>query len=250
MKSIFISCIILALAFCQASAQRSTVSEERPKISVNGEAVVSVTPDKIVISLGIETWDKDISEAKKKNNSILALAIAAIRERGVPDKGIQTDNLSIEPRWNSDYRKEEFIGYFVRNTIVVTLSETDKVEDLITGVLRAGITHIHGLDFQTTEFKKYREKARELALLAAREKAEKMAAALDLSIGNPIQINEDYSGSPWWYWSGWSGWGRSQGMSQTNVQMDSGSRGGEVSETIALGKISVRANVSVVFELK
>ena len=69
-----------------------------------------------------------------------------------------------------------------------------------------GVNYIHGIDFQTTEFKKYREQARELALKAAKEKADKMAAVLGQSVGAPIQINESYSGSPWWYWSSWSGW--------------------------------------------
>jgi hypothetical protein len=114
----------------------------------------------------------------------------------------------------------------------------------------AGVNYIHGIDFQTTEFKKYREQARELALIAAKEKAEKMSAVLGNSIGAPIQINENYGGSPWWYYSGWSGWGgRSHGMSQYNVQVDRGGSG-EITDTIALGKLTIKANVSVTFELK
>ena len=40
-------------------------------ITVGGEAVVNVKPDKIVIRLGIETWDDNIANAKEKNNEIL-----------------------------------------------------------------------------------------------------------------------------------------------------------------------------------
>jgi len=140
----------------------------------------------------------------------------------------------------------------VRNTFVVTLAETGKVEGLVTKVLQAGVNYIHGIDFQSIEFKKYREQARELALKAAKEKAEKMAAVLNQSVGAPIQINENYSGSPWWYYSSWSGWGygRSHGMSQNVIQNVQGGGSGEISETIALGKISIRANVGVTFELK
>jgi uncharacterized protein YggE len=117
--------------------------------------------------------------------------------------------------------------------------------------LLAGINYIHGVDFQTTEFKKYREQARELALKAAREKAEKMATVLGQAIGAPLQINENYGGSPWWYYSSWWGWsgGRSHGMSQYNVQVDRGSAG-EITDTIVLGKLTIKANVTVTFELK
>ncbi len=232
-------------------AQQAQMYDDRPKITVSGEAVVNVRPDKIVVTLGIETWDTDIMAAKQKNNDILKKTVAAIKESGIPEKEIQTDHLSIEPRYKNDYRKEDFIGYFVRNTLVVTLTETDKVEGLVTKVLQAGVNYIHGIDFQTTEFKKYREQARDLALKAAKEKAEKMAGVLGQSVGVPIQINENFSGSPWWYYSSWSGWGygRNQGMSQ-NVIQNVQAGAGEISDTIALGKISIRANVSVTFELR
>ena len=224
---------------------------ERPMITVNGEAVVKVQPDQIIITFGIETWDKDIMIAKQKNNDAMQKAMKVIKEFGVPDKEIQTDYLSIEPRYDDSYEKKDFIGYFVRNTFVVTLSNPEKVEELVSNVLQSGVNYIHGIDFQTTEFKKYREQARELALIAAKEKAEKMAGALGQSIGDPLQISEGYGGGDWWYYNSWSGWGygRSNTMSQNVVQnIPSGS--GNISESIALGKMSIKASVSVTFELK
>ncbi len=179
-------------------------------------------------------------------------AVVVIKESGIPDKDIQTDHLSIEPRYDSNYEKKNFIGYFVRNTFVVTVAEPDKVENLVTWVLQSGVNYIHSINFQTTEFKKYREQARELAMNAAKEKAEKMAGSLGQLIGNPIQISEGYGGSNWWYYSSWNGWGsgsRSNYMSQ-NVMQNIGSGTGEISETIALGKISIKASVNVIFELK
>lgn len=225
--------------------------DKQSKITVTGEAVVNVRPNKIVISFGIETWDADIMAAKQKNNDILKKAVSAMKQSGVPEKEIQTDHLSIEPRYKEDYLKRDFIGYFVRNTFIVTLNEVEKVEDLVTKVLQAGVNYIHGIEFQTTEFKKYREQARELALKAAKEKAGKMASVLGQLAGKPIQINENYSGSPWWYYSSWWGWrhGRQQGMAQ-NIVQDARGDAGEISDTIALGKISIRGNVTVIFELK
>lgn len=239
---------LVILTACPAMAQVSPVYDSRPKINVNGEAVVYVKPDKIVVSLGIETWDQEIMAAKQKNNDILSKAKAATRGLGVPDKEIQTDHLSIQPRYKDEYRKEDFLGYFVRNSLVVTLTETNKVEGLITEVLQAGVNYIHGIDFETTQFKKYREQARELALKAAKEKAEKMALVLGQSVGAPIQISESYGGA---YYSSVSGWGYSRGIATTqNAVQDLRGESGEFSDTVALGKISVRANVAVVFELK
>jgi uncharacterized protein YggE len=234
-----------------AFSQQMRSSEDRPVINVNGEAVVYAKPDKIIVAFGIETWDVDIMAAKEKNNEILRKTLTVIRDLGIPDKEIQTDHLSVEPRYKDNYRKEDFIGYFVRNSLVVTLDETEKIEELVTKALQAGTNYIHGVDFQTTEFKKYREQARELALKAAQEKAEKMAHVLGQSVGVPIRISENYTGLFRPYYSSWSGWGygRGQAMSQNVVQNVQGGSN-EISETIALGKISIRASVAVVFELK
>lgn len=252
MKTKLITIFLIVTAMCSIRAQQTQLFDDRPKITVNGEAVVKVQPDQIIISFGIETWDKNIIVAKQENNEIMKKAVAVIKESGIPDKDIQTDHLSIEPRYDSNYEKKNFIGYFVRNTFVVTVAEPDKIENLVTGVLQSGVNYIHSINFQTTEFKKYREQARELALNAAKEKAEKMAGALGQLIGNPIQISEGYGGSNWWYYSSWNGWGsgsRSNYMSQ-NVMQNIGSGTGEISETIALGKISIKASVNVIFELK
>ena len=80
-----------------------------------------------------------------------------------------------------------------------------------------------------------------MALKSAKEKAEKMATVLGQSLGDPIQINENNSSSP-------RGYSSIQAMTQ-NVVQNIQSEGSELSETIALGKISIRANVTVIFEL-
>ena len=245
MRSILVAIVLFLLAVPPVIAQEGAM--DQPKISVSGEAVVYVVPDKITITLGVETWDMSVDVAKEKNSDILRNALRAVRRLGVADKEIQTDHLSIEPRYKDSYRREEFLGFFVRNSFAVTLDAPKKVEMLITRILEAGINHIHGIEFQTTQFKAHREKARELALLAAKEKAEKMAAVLDQKIGRPLLINENYSGSPWGYWSGW-GYGRGRAMTQ-NVMQNIAEGSGEIGETIALGKIAIRATVGVTFAL-
>ncbi|HBC87060.1 MAG TPA: hypothetical protein DCZ94_08910 [Lentisphaeria bacterium] len=252
MKAKALAAILAAMAVCPLMAQQPQMYDDRPKITVGGEAVVNVEPDKIVISLGIETKDKDIMAAKQQNNDIMKKTIAVLRESGIADKDIQTDNLSIEPRYGNNYTREDFHGYFVRNTLAVTLKQANKVEEVVTRVLQAGVNYIHGIDFQTTELKKYREQARELALKAAKEKAVKMAEVLGQSVGMPVQISENSYGTPWWYYSSWSGWGygRGQGGMSQNVVQNVQGGSGEISESIALGKISIRANVNVTFELK
>jgi uncharacterized protein YggE len=246
MKTTALSAVLAIVVTGAAWSQQTQMYDDRPKITVAGEAVVNVKPDKIVITFGIETSDADVNTAKQKNSELMKKAVGVAKDCGVHEKDIQTDRLSIEPRWEDGYKQQKFLGYFVQNTMMVTLSDLEQLDKLITSALQAGINRLNGVDFQTTEFKKYREEARELALKAAREKAEKMSAVLGQTIGKPLQINENYTGSSWY--GGW-GRGRSSGMSQVQVQAERGSSG-EITDTVALGKLAIRASVSVTFELK
>ncbi len=244
---------LLSLLLMLASLPSLAQQAQPPRITVTGEATVYVQPDKILINLGVETWDKDVVVAKTKNNETMGKTVAAIKALGVADKDIQTDQLSIEPRWRDDFQNSRqdpstFLGYFVRNTVVVTLTDVSKVETLLTNVLQNGVNYLNGIDFQSTEFKKHREEAREMALKAAKEKAGKMAAVLDETLGGVLEI-QDY-GSPWYYsgGGGFGGGGRGYSMTQ-NAAVDRGGGGTEISETIALGKIAITANDSVTFSL-
>ena len=55
---------------------------ERPRaITVSGEAVVKVEPDTVILTFGVETWDKDIMRAKELNQEIVKKAFAVERGR-------------------------------------------------------------------------------------------------------------------------------------------------------------------------
>ena len=57
MKNLSLTTLFILIASFTIQAQQF---ENRSQISVNGDAVVKVQPDQIIITFGIETWDKDI----------------------------------------------------------------------------------------------------------------------------------------------------------------------------------------------
>jgi len=218
-------------------------------VSVSGEAEVKVVPDEVVLRLGVETGDRDLSLAKKSNDERVARALAAVQKHEIEKRHVQTDHLSIEPRYrgNSELVTDP-IGYVVRKSIVVSVKDITKFEKLLSALLEAGVNHVHGVDFRTTELRRHRDQARLLAIKAAQEKAVALAAALGRKAGKALTINEGSVG--WWsgYGSWWGGrWG--QGMSQNVMQNVGGSAVADDS-SIALGQITVRASVSVVFALE
>ncbi len=242
--------LLFAAAAHAPSAAASTPAEahEPPLVTVTGEAEVLVVPDEVILTLGVETWDKDLATAKRQNDAIVARVLGLAEEMGIPSRYVQTDYMNIEPRYSDGYTKRDFYGYFVRKTIVITLKEITAFEDLLSQALDAGVTYVHGIEFRTTELRKHRDQARALAVRAAREKAAALAGELGQEIGKPYRITEEYSG--WWSWySRWWGPAWGQGMTQ-NVIQEGGGGGAPVEGTVAPGQISVTARVSVSFELR
>ncbi len=240
----------ILFAFACASplrAQGPATASPRP-ISTTGDAEVKVAPDQVILILGVETWDKNIRVAKTQNDVRVKKIIAlAQQDFAIDGKYVQTEQMSVDPRYRSGtYAPDDFIGYFVTKTIVITLQDVSKFEDLYTAVLEAGANHVYGVQFRTTELRKYRDQARALAIKAAQEKASALAGELGQKIGEPQTIEENYSGWRSWYDYRWGG---SMSMAQNVVQNVGGSEP-LADGTVAPGQISVTARVSVTFNLQ
>jgi len=240
---------LLLGTYLTASAQAASADATPRLVTVTGSAELKVVPDEVTLTLGVETFSLNLAEARAENDRRVKAVLAAAEKHGVERRHTQTDYLSLEPRYRHEYDRREFLGYVVRKTIVITLRQVAAFEALLGDALNRGANHIHGIEFRTTELRLYRDKARALAIVAAREKAEALARALGRGIGEPRSIHEGSGG--WWSTYG-SWWGSRAGMTTQNVVQTSG--GGAPSELtegpLAPGQIAVTASVSVSFELK
>ncbi len=243
---VVLACVLLPV---RVRAQYDTAKPDaRRSISVEGEAEVKVAPDRILLTLGIETSDRDLEKAKILHDASTRAVIDAVRREGVEAKDIQTDYLDIEPRWDLTPRPENFIGYFVRKTVVVTVRDVPKFEQVLSVALASGVNYVLGVQFQTSELRKHRDEARALAIKAAREKAVALADQLNQKVGNPIEISE--LSNRWYSWYGRSWWGSRQGSQYQNVVQNVGGDALPEDGVLSPGRISVTASVRVVFELQ
>lgn len=217
-------------------------------ITVNGEAEIKVIPDRVVLTLGVETSDKSLITAKSLNDEAIKKILRLTKDYQIDSKKVQTDHLTIEPRYNHDYEQKEFLGFFVRNAIVITIEDIAIFDDFLTKSLISGANYVLGIDFQSTQLRKHRDEARKLAIRAAKEKATALAGELGQKIGKPCNIMEN--GNSWrsWYGSLWnSGW---RNLSMQNVIQDASGPVNDSESTVSLGQISIKANVTVTFELE
>jgi uncharacterized protein len=215
-------------------------------ISVNGDAEVRVVPDEVMLTLGVETFDKVLKVSKKMNDERVTKTIAAAKSHGIAAEQIQTDYIGIEPRYQNYDVSSTLLGYVVRKTIVIRLKDLSKFEELLSDALEAGVTHVHGVEFRTTELRKYRDEARKLALKAAQEKAELLAGEAGRNVGKALSIGESSFG----YWSSYGSWWNRYGSGVTqNVVQNMGGASVSTDNTLAPGQIAIRATVNTTFVL-
>lgn len=238
------------------SAQAQVEQTLNRTISVTGEGEVRVVPDQVLISMVAETRGPELLDTQKQNDaSVKAVVEYATKTLGVEAKHVQTDFVNVEPIYrNCNYDDElagrcnplDIIYYKVRKGIQVRLSDLTKYEELIMQSLQSGVTHIENVQFITTELRKHRDKAREMAAQASREKAEAVAKTLGVTVKKPMTINtENYSV---FHWSGSARGGRN--MMMQNAIQESGSGGSSEGGGLAIGQINVSATVRVTYEIE
>ncbi len=233
------------VAAAPASIQATPTASAPGSITVSGSAQVLVPPDEVVLTLGVETSDMVMAVAKRQNDEIIQRVLAVTTKYGIAPGHVQTEYVNIEPRYSSVATKANFIGYFVRKTVEIRLSDISKFESLYSDVLEAGVNYVQGVEFRTTQLRKYRDQARAMAIQAAQEKAAALASGVGQATGRVIMIHEDSSN---WFGS-YNSWWRNSGAMYQNAVQNAG--GGQFTEegTLAPGQISVTAGVTVEFEL-
>ena len=251
MRSILLF-LLLTVSCCFAQ-----LGEKPHAIEVTGDAAVRVVPDEVSVVFGVENRQKDIESAISQNNSTVKRVIAAIRGAGVDPSDIQTDYFHV----SIVYTREQgsVIDYYVvTKQIEVVLKKISRFEDLLNAGLHAGANHLDGVEFRTTELRKYRDQARELATKAAVEKAQDLAQAAGMKVGKPLSLSS-YSyggGSSYIYCCGYYGYSygygngsQFQNVVQNAVQNAPGRGDGDAQTTVSLGKISVTASVTMTFQI-
>jgi uncharacterized protein YggE len=183
--------VIASLALCLTAwiAQGQEACREPKIIKMTGTAELKVTPDKASIQLGVEHQSATARDAKAAVASTSRKILAALKELNIDDKDVQTAYLYLEPM--IDYRKGVRITNFTaEQSLSVTVRDLSKLDAVMDAGISAGANRIGGIEYQSSDLRKYKDQAREAAAHAAREKAEGLAKALGNQIGKTHSVQE------------------------------------------------------------
>lgn len=239
-KWILAAVAMMAMVCVPVSRAAEPEKEKQRTISCNGESVVYVSPDEVVISFGVRTTDPKLDKARADNDERGTNLVKALKEIGIEEKYIQTNDMNVTIVYTPSNRMN-VEGYQTTRSYAVRVKDIKKFEKVVDTGLKNGANVFDGFDYISSELRKYRDQARTMAIKAAKEKATDLAAVLDCKVGAPVTITESSSGS---YSSPRSILGANS--FQNAEQVVGGGGGGEV---MPLGQIAIRANVSVTFDL-
>jgi uncharacterized protein YggE len=247
-RSIILTLILLCLTF---SSQAQEI-DKLPVITVLGTAEVQIAPDEVVCSLDVTKTNKDLQTAKRLSDESVAKILELTRRFLILPKNVQTTQISVDMKYESirdaktriysddgdEIGKRIFRGYEVSKTVVVRLTDISRFEEFFAEVLQTGITSINNIRFETSKLRENKDKAREMAMKAAKEKATAMAAAVGQNIGRAIKITEaSVGGQPFVNYAA-----NSNAIGTTGVFSESVA-------TFAAGSIKIEAQVTVSFQL-
>ncbi|MCF7825405.1 MAG: SIMPL domain-containing protein [Candidatus Marinimicrobia bacterium] len=180
-----IMCLLLML---QLSVSASDV--EKWSISVYGSAKVEVVAELATIVYGVSEKGASIDEAYAKMKTVIKAANLDLRRLGVKESDIFVSNFSSGDNYwgNSAFFKAD--NFQASSRVTITNLDVSQVEAVILSLGKNEIDKILSVVYSLKSDAPHKQRAREMALLAAREKAIQMAQTLKGSIGDAIAIEE------------------------------------------------------------
>lgn len=249
MALIFTLIVVAWSVFKYSSAyEDSVVIASNRTITVTADAKVVAVPDVATFSAGVITQGgKDLAALQKENTEKSNKIIAFIKSKGVAAKDIQTEQYSLEPRYQTSncYNTgvavcppSVIVGYSITQSISVKVRNFDTIGDLLSGVVTAGANNVTSINFTIDEPDTLQNEAREKAIAKALEKAKTIARAGGFTLGNIVSFDEGYVYPPQPYYAK---------LEVANGVMDSMAQS---APSIEAGSQNVTANVTIRYEIK
>ncbi len=166
-------------------------------LRVNGEGRVMVRPDVAIVLAGVEATGKTLAPAVADASAKMRRMLDALAKAGVAEKDVQTTrhDVQVERPW-VDGKPREITGYTVVDEVRVTVRDLAKLGQILERVVAAGSNSLRGLTFERDDPAPERQQALARAVVAARGKAEAMAKAAGVALGEVVAIDESGAAPP------------------------------------------------------
>lgn len=197
-SQLFFSIFIILTVF---TAQTSFADDKQTAtISLNGTGSMSIAPDMAIVSFGVVKEAKTARTALDENNKAMASILKAMEENGIEKKDLQTSGFNIQPKYfypkrnaNGEQASPEITGYIVSNNLTIRIRDIDKAGEILDLSVTLGINSGGNIQFTNADTSAVLKEARIMAVKDAVEKAQTLADAAGVKLGDILNISENIS---------------------------------------------------------
>lgn len=165
-------------------------------ISVTAEGKVDSVPNVGKITATIESKNPNIDQARTENERKVGLVVSQLKELGIDQKDIKTQNLSAgesyEPRTLIFPAPPKPNTNVFSTSLEITIRNFEVTDKVLATLTQNGLTNLYGpqLAFSDDKLEEAKTKAREDAVENARKKADQLASASGRKVGKVVKIAE------------------------------------------------------------
>lgn len=186
-----LSALILSSALVLPLAAPVLAEEHLRTITVAGTGTVEAAPDMATLMIGVTTQGATAAEALAENSKATDAVIARLTASGVEARDMQTSNLSINPNWTGyDSSTPTIAGYVASNMLTVRVRKLDTTGAILDAAVADGANTLNGMTFGLADPEPAYDEARKEAVADARDKAELLALAAGVKLGQVVSISD------------------------------------------------------------
>jgi uncharacterized protein YggE len=161
-------------------------------VTVSGKATVSAMPDEVAVTLTVEQEAVTAPAAMDAASKTTQRVLDRLKADGIPDSAIETQNVTLYPirTYDPNTGKETLTGYRAQNSVTVTLGDAPTIGKVLAAAVETGVTNVSGPVWRLRDESATVNEALKQAVANARAKAESLAAAGGVQVGEVMMISE------------------------------------------------------------
>jgi uncharacterized protein YggE len=184
-----IGIVLLAAVIVVAIIRDRIVNQQYRQVTVTGQGKVAYQPDLAIVTLGVQIDKaKQADEALNQLNAKVKNIIKAVKEAGIAENDIQTQNYSLYPQYDYKDNISVVSGYNANQQLTVKIAAYDQAPDKLSQVIaaasKAGANQVNNLAFDASNLNDLKQQARIRAIADAREKSGALAQAAGVKLKN------------------------------------------------------------------
>lgn len=162
-------------------------------MTVTGTATLDISPDcaDLTMTIMVEQPRPGLATAATEKNE--QAVIAALEKAGVADKDLKLSQLQLSPVYETN---QVIRGYQASITITATTRDFSQISTLMDIGANAGATGMSS-QFRRSDIDVQKQKVRDMAIAAAKAKAQQTANDLGIPLGRIVSVSERPGGEMW-----------------------------------------------------